>query len=231
MKSSSKKYRKAKEEIGSKAYSLSEAVDLLKKISFANFDETVEIAARLGVNPKYSDQMVRATVVLPHGIGKKKKILAITAGEKIKEAEEAGADMVGGEELIERIQKGWLDFDVLIATPDMMKSVAKLGKLLGPRGLMPSPKTGTVTFDLKRAINEVKAGKVEFKVDKGGVVHAGIGKVSFEAGKLVDNSVALLEAIIKAKPPAAKGKYMKSVSICTTLAPAIKIDLISIGKD
>jgi len=230
MKKSSKKYKKAKEEISSNVYSLNEAVDLLKKIGFANFDETVEMAARLGVNPKYSDQMVRGTVVLPHGTGKEKKIAVIATGEKIKEAEEAGADIVGSEELIERIQKGLLEFDVLISTPDMMKSVAKLGKLLGPRGLMPSPKTGTVTFDLKQAIAEVKAGRVEFRVDKGGVVHAGIGKVSFEADKLIDNSRALIEALIKAKPPAAKGKYMKSVSLCTTIGPGIKIDLASLEK-
>ena len=230
MKTKGKIYKKAKEEIGSKAYSLTEAVDLMRKLNFAKFDETVEIAAKLGVNPKYSDQMVRGTVVLPHGIGRKKSIVVIASGEKIKEAEEAGADVVGGEKLLERIQQGWLDFDVIIATPDMMRSVAKLGKLLGPRGLMPSPKTGTVTFDLKQAISEVKAGKVEFKVDKGGVVHAGIGKISFEGKKLVENGLALIGAIIKAKPPAAKGKYIKSLNICTTMGPGIKIDLNSLEK-
>jgi large subunit ribosomal protein L1 len=230
MKIGNKKYKKAKDEMGLKTYDLSEAITLLKKIAYANFDETVELAARLGVNPKYSDQMVRGTVVLPHGTGKTKKIAVVAQGEKIKEAQEAGADEVGGEELIERIEKGWLDFDVLIATPDMMKSVAKLGRILGPRGLMPSPKTGTVTFDLQQAISEVKAGKVEFKVDKGGVVHAGIGRVSFEEKKLVDNSLTLIDAINRAKPPAAKGKYMRSITLSTTMGPGVKIDLISLEK-
>jgi large subunit ribosomal protein L1 len=230
MKIGNKKYKKAKEEIGSKIYNLSEAIVVLKKIASAKFDETVELAAKLGVNPKYSDQMVRGTVVLPHGTGKSKKIAVISQGEKMKEAEEAGADEVGGEELIERMEKGWLGFDVLIATPDMMKSVAKLGRILGPRGLMPSPKTGTVTFELKQAISEVKAGKVEFKVDKGGVVHAGIGKISFEEGKLVENSLALIDAINRAKPPTAKGKYMKSLTLSTTMSPGVKIDLISLEK-
>jgi large subunit ribosomal protein L1 len=230
MKIGNKKYKKAKEEIGSKIYNLSEAVTVLKKIASAKFDETIELAAKLGVNPKYSDQMVRGTVVLPHGTGKSKKIAVISQGEKMKEAQEAGADEVGGEDLIERMEKGWLDFDVLIATPDMMKSVAKLGRILGPRGLMPSPKTGTVTFDLKQAVSEVKAGKVEFKVDKGGVVHAGIGKISFDEGKLVENSIALIDAINRAKPPAAKGKYMKSLTLSTTMSPGVKIDLISLEK-
>jgi large subunit ribosomal protein L1 len=219
MKIGNKKYKKAKEEIGSKIYNLSEAIMVLKKIASAKFDETVELTAKLGVNPKYSDQMVRGTVVLPHGTGKSKKIAVISQGEKMKEAQEAGADEVGGEELIERMEKGWLGFDVLIATPDMMKSVAKLGRILGPRGLMPSPKTGTVTFELKKAISEVKAGKVEFKVDKGGVVHAGIGKISFEEGKLVENGLALIDAINRAKPPVAKGKYMKSLTLSTTMSP------------
>lgn len=230
MKIGNKKYKKAKEEIGSKIYNLSEAIMVLKKIASAKFDETVELTAKLGVNPKYSDQMVRGTVVLPHGTGKSKKIAVISQGEKMKEAEEAGADEVGGEELIERMEKGWLGFDVLIATPDMMKSVAKLGRILGPRGLMPSPKTGTVTFELKKAISEVKAGKVEFKVDKGGVVHAGIGKISFEEGKLVENGLALIDAINRAKPPVAKGKYMKSLTLSTTMSPGVKIDLISLEK-
>lgn len=230
MKIGNKKYKKAKEEIGSKIYNLSEAIMVLKKIASAKFDETVELTAKLGVNPKYSDQMVRGTVVLPHGTGKSKKIAVISQGEKMKEAQEAGADEVGGEELIERMEKGWLGFDVLIATPDMMKSVAKLGRILGPRGLMPSPKTGTVTFELKKAISEVKAGKVEFKVDKGGVVHAGIGKISFEEGKLVENGLALIDAINRAKPPVAKGKYMKSLTLSTTMSPGVKIDLISLEK-
>ena len=225
-----KKYKKAKEEIGANTYNISEAISLLKKLRSASFDETVELAARLGVNPKYSDQMVRGTIVLPHGTGKSKRIAVIAQGEKIKEAEECGADVVGGEDLIERIEKGWLDFEVMIATPDMMKNVAKLGKLLGPRGLMPSPKTGTVTFDLKQTISEVKAGRVEFKVDKGGVVHAGIGKISFEDKSLIDNSFALIDAIIKARPPAAKGKYMKTITLSTTISPGVKIDLATLEK-
>jgi large subunit ribosomal protein L1 len=214
--------------VGDRQYGLDEAVPLAQKVKFAKFDETVELAFRLGVDPKHADQMVRGTVVLPHGLGKTKKVLAIAGGEKQKEALEAGADIVAGEEIVEKIQGGFLDFEAVVATPDMMKSVGRLGKVLGPRGLMPNPKTGTVTFDIGKAVREIKAGKVEFRVDKTGIVHAPVGKASFPTQNLLQNAHALVDAIVKAKPAAAKGKYLKSLVLSTTMGPAIKIDTASV---
>lgn len=221
-----KKLAAVKEKLDpTKEYTLEEAIDFLKENSFAKFDETVEMAINLGVDPRKSDQVVRGTVVLPHGTGKQVKVLVFAKGEKEKEAAEAGADYVGAEDLIEKIQQGWLDFDVAIATPDMMGQIGKLGKILGPRGLMPNPKLGTVTQDVARAVKEAKAGRVEYRTDKGGVVHVPIGKLSFDREKLVENAIAVLKSIIKAKPPTSKGKYIKKVYLSSTMGPGLKIDI------
>ncbi|HHW20975.1 50S ribosomal protein L1 [Thermodesulfovibrio thiophilus] len=222
----SKKLAAVKEKLDTtKEYTLEEAIDFLKENSFAKFDETVEMAINLGVDPKKSDQVVRSTVVLPHGTGKQVRVLVFAKGEKEKEAEEAGADYVGAEDLIEKIQQGWLEFDRVIATPDMMGQVGKLGKILGPRGLMPNPKLGTVTFDVGRAVKEAKGGKIEYRTDKGGVVHVPIGKLSFDREKLVENAMAVLKSIIKAKPPTSKGKYIKKVTLSSTMGPGLKINI------
>jgi large subunit ribosomal protein L1 len=220
-----KKYSAAFNQVERKPYALEEAVPLVKKIKFAKFDETVELHMRLGVDPKHADQMVRGTVVLPNGLGKSKTVLVIASGDKLREATEAGADFVGGEDMVTKIQsENWTAFDAVIATPDMMRSVGKLGKVLGPRGLMPNPKTGTVTTDVANAVKEVKAGKVEFRVDKTGVIHVPVGKLSFDEQKLVENANSLLGAVVKAKPAAAKGKYVKSVTICSTMGPGVSLD-------
>jgi len=219
-----KKYRAAASKIEARLYSLQEAIQVIAGAACAKFDETVEIAMRLGVDPKHADQMVRGTVVLPHGLGRKARVLVFAQGEKIKEAEDAGADFVGGEELAKKIDEGWLDFEAVVASPDMMRVVGRLGKVLGPRGLMPNPKTGTVTPDVAKAVQEIKAGKVEFRVDKTGIVHAPFGKKSFGAEKLAENAEALVHAVIKAKPAAAKGRYVKSVSVSSTMGPGVKVD-------
>ena len=221
---SGKKFAAARKAVPERPHTIEEAVPLMQKVKFAKFDETVELALRLGVDPKHADQMVRGTVVLPHGLGKSKRVLAIAGGEKQKEALEAGADVVGGEEMVDKIQGGFMDFDAVVATPDMMRAVGKLGKVLGPRGLMPNPKTGTVTADIAKAVKEIKAGKVEFRVDKTGIIHAPLGKMSFASDSLVANAHALVDSIVRAKPPAAKGKYLKSVTVSSTMGPGIRID-------
>jgi large subunit ribosomal protein L1 len=207
-----------------KSYPLAEAITLVKSASYAKFDESVELVVRLGVDPRHADQMVRGAVVLPNGLGKDVRVLVFAKGEKEKEARDAGADFVGAEDLVAKIQEGWFEFDTAIATPDMMGVVGKIGKLLGPRGLMPNPKVGTVTFDLARAVNESKSGKVEFRVEKAGIIHAPVGKVSFEGEKLQENILALIDALVKAKPAAAKGTYMKKISLSSTMGPGVRCD-------
>ena len=226
-----KKYRAAFEKIEpGRKYNLDSAIEKIKEISFAKFDETVELTVWLGVDPRKADQLVRGTIVLPHGLGKTKTVLVIAQGDKLREAEEAGADIVGGEDIVNRIKGGWTDFDAVIATPDLMGAVGKLGRVLGPRGLMPNPKVGTVTFDVKNAVREAKAGKVEYRVDKTGVIHVGVGKVSFESDKLRDNAKALLDAVVKAKPATAKGKYVKKVNLAATMSPGVLLDEAAYAK-
>jgi large subunit ribosomal protein L1 len=223
-----KKFDAASAQVEERPYTLAEALPLVKKIKFAKFDETVELSIRLGVDPKHADQMVRGTVVLPHGLGKSKRVLVIAGADKQKEAQEAGADFTGGDEVVEKIVGGWMDFDAVVATPDMMRGVGKLGKVLGPRGLMPNPKTGTVTTDIAKAVREIKAGKVEFRVDKTGIVHAPVGKTSFNAEALIANAQALVDSIVKAKPSAAKGRYLKSITVSSTMGPGVRIDTTSV---
>ena len=223
-----KKYLAAAAQVQPRPYSLEEAVPLVQKVKFTKFDETVEVHMRLGVDPKHADQMVRGTVLLPNGLGKSKKVLVIASGDKLREAEAAGADFFGGEDVVQRIQtQNWIEYDAVIATPDMMRSVGRLGKVLGPRGLMPNPKTGTVTQDVAQAIKEIKAGKVEFRVDKTGVVHAPVGKVGFATDKLLENATTVIQAVVRAKPSAAKGKYVKTATICSTMGPGVDLDVTS----
>lgn len=227
----SKKYAEALKQFDrEKAYEPSEAVSIIKKIASAKFDETVEVAVRLGVDPKKADQQIRGAVVLPHGTGKTMRVLVFAKGEKAKEAEAAGADYVGDEDYINKIQQGWFEFDVVVATPDMMGSVGKLGRVLGPKGLMPNPKTGTVTFDVEKAVKEIKAGKIEYRVDKAGNIHAPIGKVSFTDDKLLDNLDTILDTLNKVKPASAKGKYLRNISISSTMGPGLKINLAKYVK-
>ncbi|HOD31966.1 MAG: 50S ribosomal protein L1 [Acidobacteria bacterium ADurb.Bin340] len=225
-----KKYRAAASTIENRPYELNDALAIIKNVAFAKFDETVEVHMRLGVDPRHADQMVRGTIVLPHGTGKTMRVAVIAQGEKIKEAEAAGAEIVGGDDLVERIAGGFLEFDALVATPDMMKGVGRLGKVLGPRGLMPNPKTGTVTFDVTKAIKEIKAGKVEYRVDKTGIIHAPVGKLSFGVEKLVENAKALIDAVQKAKPSAAKGKYVKAIHMASTMGPSVVVNASALEK-
>jgi large subunit ribosomal protein L1 len=219
-----KQFRQSDAKVETRPYALRDAIELAGQVKYAKFDETLELAMRLGVDPKHADQMVRGTVVLPHGLGKTARVLVFASGEKIREAEEAGADWVGGEELAKKIEGGWLEFDSVVATPDMMRVVGRLGKVLGPRGLMPNPKAGTVTLDVAKAIADIKAGKVEFRVDKTGIIHAPVGKLSFGTDRLRENAEALIGAVLKAKPSAAKGKYVRGVAISSTMGPGIKVD-------
>jgi large subunit ribosomal protein L1 len=223
-----KNIQKARAQLQGKPYALLAAADLLRRVKFAKFNETVELVINMGVDPKQSDQMIRGTVVLPHGLGKTKRVLVIAGGDKVREARDAGADFVGGEDMVQKIMEGWIDFDAVIATPDMMRSAGKLGKVLGPRGLMPNPKTGTVTFEVAQAVREIKAGKVEFRLDKTAIIHSPIGKAEFEPPKIAENAQALLAAIVKAKPAAAKGKYIKRVTLTSTMGPGIPIDLAEV---
>ncbi len=223
-----KKYSAAAKKVAKRFYTLNEAVATMRSAVFVKFDETVELAMRLGVDPKHADQMVRGTVVLPHGAGKTKRVAVIAAGEKVKEALAAGADIAGGTDLVKQIQEGFADFDAVVATPDMMKEVGKLGKVLGPRGLMPNPKTGTVTFDVTKAVREIKAGKVEFRVDKTAIIHVPVGRMSFDDQKIADNTLAVVHAVLRAKPPAAKGKYVESIFLCSTMGPSIAVDPVSV---
>ena len=228
MRKTGKKFAAARQQVPARPHTIEDAVPLMQKVKYAKFDETVELSLRLGVDPKHADQMVRGTVVLPHGLGKSKRVLVIAGAEKQKDAQEAGADVTGGDEIVEKILGGWMDFDAVVATPDMMRGVGRLGKVLGPRGLMPNPKTGTVTTDITKAVREIKAGKVEFRVDKTGIVHAPLGKVSFAADALVANAHALMESILKAKPAAAKGKYLKSITVSSTMGPGVRIDTTAV---
>src|SRR6202171_5359611 len=228
LKEGGKNIDRARKLVEARPYKLEEAAELLRKAHFVKFDETVELVLNLGVDPKQSDQMVRGTVVLPHGLGKSKRVLVIASGEKVREAQDAGADFVGGDDMVQKIQEGWTDFEAVIATPDMMRSAGKLGKVLGPRGLMPNPKTGTVTFDVAKAVNEIKAGKVEFRLDKTAIIHSPIGKVSFDASKITENAQALLAAVLKARPASAKGKYIKKVTLPSTMGPGIPINLAEV---
>lgn len=223
-----RKYLEGLKKVEQRPYALDEAVATMRKASYAKFDETVEVHMRLGVDPKHADQMVRGTVVLPHGTGKSKRVVVIAAGEKMREAEAAGADVVGGADVVQKIQEGWTDFEALVATPDMMKDVGKLGKILGPRGLMPNPKTGTVTFDVAKAVQEIKAGKVEFRVDKTAIIHVPVGKMSFADGKIAENALAVIHAVLRAKPAAAKGKYVHSLYMTSTMGPSIALDPASV---
>ena len=225
-----KKFNTATEKVTQSVHSLEEASELVKQAAFAKFDETVEMSLRLGVDPKRADQMVRGTTVLPHGTGKKIRILVIAKGEKEQEARQAGADFVGNDDLLTKIQEGWLDFDSVIATPDMMGAVGKMGKVLGPRGLMPNPKTGTVTFEVGKAIEEIRKGRVEYKVDKAGNVHVPVGKVSFEANQIKENAQSVFDSIVKAKPSSSKGKYIKSATLSSTMGPGIPLDSVGISK-
>ena len=223
-----KKYTEAAGKVEDRPYSIEEAVALIQKVKYTKFDESLEVAMLLGVDPKHADQMVRGTVVLPHGSGKSKRVAVIASGEKIKEAEAAGADHVGGKDLVDRIQGGWLDFEAVVATPDMMREVGKLGKVLGPKGLMPNPKSGTVTLEVDRAVKEIKAGKLEFRVDKTAIIHCGVGRLSFDTAKLIENTQALMKAVMKARPTTAKGRFLKSIYLSSTMGPSVRIDTTTV---